>query len=138
MLSRDNALYLIHHIFLPPQLPHKDDDGERCGHLLLRITRDALLDFNHSFANNHGVVDAQIAIISRMMNIHSNHTANDVLELELQKALSGLTKSGNSNLSTPPEQVLIHCRRVHSALHWRSECGCYHQQGRSKCPLWDV
>jgi hypothetical protein len=102
MLSRENALYLIHHIFLPPRLPHENDDGERCGHLLLTITHDALLEFNHCFGKNHGLVDVQIDMIYRMMNVHSKHAAIDVLEFELQEALSGLTKSGSPNLSTLP------------------------------------
>jgi hypothetical protein len=103
MLSRETALYLIHHVFPPPRLPHDNDDGESCEHLLLTITDDALLEFNHCFGNFHGPVDAQIDMIYRMMNVHSNHAAIDVLEFELQEGLSGLTKSGSPNLSTLPD-----------------------------------
>ncbi|KAI8962385.1 hypothetical protein F5Y11DRAFT_322850 [Daldinia sp. FL1419] len=69
-LSATEYNYIINHVFLPPQLPHSDDDGVG-NEALLGIVTEALRDFREHIQGDEASVVT--LAISMMKHLHHNH-----------------------------------------------------------------
>lgn len=70
-LSRDEVHYLIHHIFLPPQLPHKDDAAPTHDYALMQTVLRSLTRFRDRVPEiQRQVVDEAGAMMRRMAAVH--------------------------------------------------------------------
>jgi hypothetical protein len=62
-VSFEAIIYLIHHIFLPPQLPQKDDYNLKHEKVLLDLTCKALSSFKACMTSDHSAVIDPVRII---------------------------------------------------------------------------
>ena len=86
-------MYLIHHIFLPPKLPHEDDFDSDYETILLDTTIDNLLKFKDCVTyDQRGIIDSVIAVVTTLRNIRDPFGA--VSEGKLGNALRDLCKKG--------------------------------------------
>lgn len=70
-LSREEVHYLIHHIFLPPQLPDEDDAAPTNDHALIQIVVRSLTRFRDRVPEiQHQMVDEATAMMRRMAAVH--------------------------------------------------------------------
>lgn len=95
-LSSGAITYLIHHIFLPPKLPHEDDLDSEFEAILLDTIVDGLLNFKDCAAYiQNGTVDFVISMVTTLRTLHSaSGTMDAVNEGELGNALSNVCKEG--------------------------------------------
>ena len=89
-------MYLIHHIFLPPKLPHKDDFDFEYETILLDTTIDILLKFKgYVTYDQSAIIDSVIAMVSNLRTVRdSGGTVGAVSEEKLGNALRDLWKRG--------------------------------------------
>jgi hypothetical protein len=88
-------MYLIHHIFLPPKLPHEDDFDSKYETILLDTTIDVLLKFKHCVTyDQNGIIDSVIAMVTNLRTVRDSDTVGAVSEGMLRNALRDLCKKG--------------------------------------------
>ena len=88
-------MYLIHHIFLPPKLPHEDDFDSKYETILLDTTVDVLLKFKGCVTyDQHGIIDSVIAMVTNLRAVRDSDTVGAVSEGKLGNALRDLCKKG--------------------------------------------
>ena len=89
-------MYLIHHIFLPPKLPHKDDFDFEYETILLDTTIDILLKFKGYITyDQSAIIDSVIAMVSNLRTVRdSSGTVGAISEGKLRNALRDLWKKG--------------------------------------------
>ncbi len=107
-MSHDVISYLVHHIFLPPQLPHKDDSKSALERELVSTTLEGLSRFRGYVSNQqHGLIDSAIAVMSNMYKVHgtSGHLVA-VSDEELGQVLANVCEKGMSR--RPPFSSLYH------------------------------
>ncbi|GLA78963.1 hypothetical protein AtubIFM55763_001128 [Aspergillus tubingensis] len=92
-LSTKDTIYLLHHVFLPPQLPQEDDYNATHESALLDSVIDALALFqDYSHGQESEVVDSVKAMLTRLRATRDCH--GDVNHVELRKALEKLDNAG--------------------------------------------
>ena len=89
-------MYLVHHIFLPPKLPHEDDFDLEFETILLDTTIDILLKSKGYITYDQSVlIDSVIATIANLRTVcDSFGTVGAISEGKLGNALRGLCKKG--------------------------------------------
>ena len=89
-------MYLIHHIFLPPKLPHKDDFDFEYETILLDTTIDILLKFKGYITyDQSAIIDSVIAMVANLRTVRdSSGTVGAVSEGKLGNALRNLCSKG--------------------------------------------
>lgn len=90
-LLRQHILYLAHHVFLPRQLPAKDDSKPAQDDALVRIVLDSLRGFL-TLAPKHAVQRA-IQMMEYMDAVHETGELYSVAEHRLGNALEQLRQS---------------------------------------------
>ena len=134
VLSSEAAMYLVHHIFLPPQLPHGDDFDPEYETIMLDTIIAALLKFEHyAIHEQKGLVASVITAITNLKAVSDTFDAiGGVNEDELRRALGDLHQKGRPMVLVHGDLLVCHLtgkRWNHSASHPVSECRCYNQQG---------
>lgn len=89
-------MYLIHHMFLPPKLPHADDYESKREVILLETTIDALRKFKDFVAHDqHHIVDSVTAMVTSMKTVHDpSASKGGILQGKLEDALKNLCRQG--------------------------------------------
>jgi hypothetical protein len=87
---------MIHHIFLPPKLPHEDDFDSECETILLDTTIDSLSKFKDCIVcDQDGVVNSVIAMVTNLQTVRDfSGTMSAVSEEKLGNALRDLCMKG--------------------------------------------
>ena len=82
-------MYLIHHIFLPPKLPHEDDFDAKYEAIMLETTIDGLSKFKANLMYDQtGTIDSVIAMVNNLKTMHDSFGPGAaVSEEKLGKAL---------------------------------------------------
>jgi hypothetical protein len=89
--------YMIHHVFLPPKLPNKDDFNAEYDTILLDTTISSLLKFKGFIKQDQAViVDCVIAMITNLRAVRDSNGA--VSEEKLADALRDLDKKGKERI----------------------------------------
>ncbi|KAF9894652.1 hypothetical protein FE257_006540 [Aspergillus nanangensis] len=92
-LSIGESMYLLHHVFLPPQLPQQEDYNSEYESILLDNVISALGNFQAYLRTQEGeIIDCIIAMVSRLRKTRDWH--GDVNEAALKEALEELDTSG--------------------------------------------
>ena len=94
MFTHAQALFLFHHVFLPPKTPQKDDFDPELGHVFFEAMQPALA----AFATADVGVDPQILgtvadMVETMRTVHDRST-HDIVEGELQAAIHRVVENG--------------------------------------------
>lgn len=133
-LPLETVKYLIHHIFLPPKLPTKDDFKLEHETALLRVITDALSKFKNAAAcnvyNQEAIVDQVIAMVGNLRDVRNSSDAfGAVNEKKLGEALLRLSSEGKALLPTLlcGTYTLTLNRWNNSAPYSRAECWGHHQ-----------
>ena len=85
-LPRQALNFLYHHVFLPPELPRKDDFHSELDLALMRAVEDGLATLKKAATNDQqSAVAATIDMLKTMQSIHPN---GDVETAQLLKAFS--------------------------------------------------
>ena len=93
-LSHGALMYLIHHMFLPPNVPQEDDFNPEYEMILLDLVAKVLLRFKECLEHDqHDSIEPIIAMVTSLMTVHSSFN-NAVCEQELGGALKHLCKKG--------------------------------------------
>ena len=94
--TTDVMNYLIHHVFLPPQLPQEDDYSAEHDTALLRAVIDALEDFRHYVVEEQMKhAESVISMLSITDRVRDKASINGSLDPQFFKnALKNLSKSG--------------------------------------------
>ena len=97
-LALSSTIYLIHHVFLPPKLPHEDDFNSDCEAILLDTTLEGLSKFRDSATNDQtDAIDSVIAMVTNMKSLHDYVGAEGaVSEEKFRNALRDLPKRGEN------------------------------------------
>lgn len=70
-LSQEEVHYLVHHVFLPPQLPDKDDAAPTYDHALVQTVFRSLTRFrDHVPETQHRAANAAAEMMRRMADVH--------------------------------------------------------------------
>ena len=73
-MDSPTAKYLVHHIFLPPKLPHEDDTSALREAALLDTTLRCILKFrSHVPETQRCCVESAIQLIQRLCNVHERN-----------------------------------------------------------------
>jgi len=90
----ETARYMIHHVFLPPQLPQKDD----CAPCLDASLVDMILSSLQKFRSLYGCSCAIDAVASMVHNFRTVHNeSGHVIQVRLEETLAQLSKDGTFN-----------------------------------------
>jgi len=93
----DAIMYMIHHIFLPPELPQEDDFDPQHERILLNTTSDALQMFNAAAGYGlQGIIESVIAMMDNLRIVRGDLGA--ISEGKLESALRKLPKRGMFSL----------------------------------------
>jgi hypothetical protein len=89
-------MYLVHHMFLPPKLPHEDDFDSKYETILLNITAGSLVKFKDHVAHDQkNLVNSVITMITNLRAVREPSGRNGSLnEARLGHALEELCKKG--------------------------------------------
>ena len=95
-ISSNTIMYLIHHIFLPPKLPHGDDVDANNETILLDITIDGLLNFKDFVMHDQrDVVDSVIDMVTNLRTVRDcSGLEGTISEGQLENAMRDLRKKG--------------------------------------------
>jgi len=96
--------YLIHHVFLPPKLPQKDDLDLSHETTLLDVTIASLSAFKDCTTINHSaIIGSAIAMVSSMKTVHlsATYSGGAINEEKLKDALANLCNSGKISHKHP-------------------------------------
>lgn len=94
MLSRDTLLFLVHHVFLPPKLPQKDDSAFGFDFALLEMVIEALGAFRFFFNGRQlPTIDAMTSMLLNMKAVHT-HSTCEILEDELLECFNKVVEQG--------------------------------------------
>lgn len=128
-------MYLIHHIFLPPQLPDEDDFDSEYEKMLLDTTVSCLLKFKTCLTCEQATsVDLVVAMVTNMRTVRKFSGGEDgLMQGKLEDALKDLCQKGKHKSQNQSELNLTCQRRNTSTSHTRPECGRNHQQGQRLC-----
>ncbi|TQN70504.1 hypothetical protein CSHISOI_04936, partial [Colletotrichum shisoi] len=104
-MSNQAALYLIRHVFLPPQLPQADDFTVKNETVLLHCVRDALVKFCDFVPKvSLGTVTAAVEMMEAMIRVHQLRGDDPAVdEDELLQMLHKLSRPGA--MSTIPLNI---------------------------------
>lgn len=92
-ISRDAILYLFHHVFLPANVPQKDDYNTEYEVILLDRVVESLCRFKELAPSQHvDTLDSVTTMITRLRKIHESQ--GYVNERELGNALAQLDTEG--------------------------------------------
>ncbi|CZR56907.1 uncharacterized protein PAC_06796 [Phialocephala subalpina] len=91
-LSLGVVQYLIHHVFLPPELPQKDDFNTEYESVLIDTTIDALWKFKAHLPDHQSLSINPIIVL--MNNLKSVHTSGSIDDERLKTALKVLSDGG--------------------------------------------
>lgn len=125
-LSSGAIMYLIHHIFLPPKLPHEDDSNAEYETILLDIAVDGLSKLkDYVGSEQKGVIDSVIAMVISLKTVRDSF--GSVNERKLENEMENLCKKGvfRSHTAVPAHSNIQ--RWNDCASHRRPECR-YHDQ----------
>ena len=102
-------MYMIHHIFLPPKLPHKDDFFLEHETILLNTTINALGEFKKYITDDqNGIIDSVIGMVTNMRTMSDSFdTVGAVSEGKLGNALRNLCRKGEYKLHN--SRSSFHC-----------------------------
>jgi hypothetical protein len=107
--SEEMFLRVVQHVFLPPQLPHDEKDGE-CGVALVDATLDGLAVLRDLLLPNSPpeALDRAIALLRNIKAVNSLD-GGDVDELHLQQSLTTLPISHTlaANIRSQNAAVLV-------------------------------
>lgn len=90
-LDTNTALYMIHHIFLPPQLPQKDDFSPLLNGALADMVLGSLQEFR-SLQGNNRAIDAVASMTHNFRTVHSE--SGHIIPVRLEESLTELSKDG--------------------------------------------
>jgi hypothetical protein len=90
-LSAKAALYMVHHVFLPPKLPQANDFDLELEDALINTVLKSLQEFK-SLVDDHSVVDSARAMISNFRVLRDGSGA--ISEAKLTDALQNLSVGG--------------------------------------------
>ena len=94
-MSLQSLMYLFHHVFLPPQLPQRDDSGGQHDAALLTVVADALEDFGSFGDHQHGIeIEHVRTTITRMLAVHDRHDNGHIVNDRLQATLRDVGDQG--------------------------------------------
>ena len=127
-LSSRALTYLIHHIFLPPELPQEDDYCSEDELTLLNITLAALRKFQSYVSGiQNDAIGSAVATITSLMSVRDSEDA--VSKRKLESALQNLGRIGGHINTILPFILLSRARQKpnNSASHTSPEC-CSHDQ----------
>ena len=85
------ARYIIHHVFLPPQLPQQDDFAPELDDALVDLVASSLQEF-HSLQGNNGTVDAVISMARNFRTVHNEF--GRIAHARLEETLVRLSEDG--------------------------------------------
>ncbi|OHF02115.1 hypothetical protein CORC01_02694 [Colletotrichum orchidophilum] len=119
-MNDQTSLYIIHHVFLPPQLPQADDFSPENESALLRFVRDSVVDFrNYVPSSQADSVGIAIGLMEAMIRIHQPLGDTVAVEQdELFQSLQHLARDGDIiplNISAQNAGVLI--TKANRAIH---------------------
>ncbi|TVY36417.1 hypothetical protein LSUB1_G007938, partial [Lachnellula subtilissima] len=121
--AQEKVMYLIHHIFLPSQLPQKGDFNLEYEEFLLDTTIDALGAFKGHINNTqHGqgtIVDSVVDMVTNMRNVHEfDGTVGAISEDKLLDTLASLPqKGGTIPLYVRAQNAGVIISRVDDSIH---------------------
>ena len=95
-MSSQAMNYLIHHIFLPPELPHGDDSKPEYEIILLDTVIEALRKFKSLIADDqYYILDSILAMVSAMRTmLDSSSSQSGLVEGKLEVDLKKLCEQG--------------------------------------------
>jgi len=97
MLTQNAILYLVHYVFLPPQLPPGNDLDMGNETKLLDIVVDVLGTFGHCITpNGTGRTKAALRAIRTLRALRQAESSGAIDQGELVKALADLCERGMS------------------------------------------
>ena len=86
-------MYMIYHIFLPPELPQEDDFDPQYEKIMLDTTSDALQMFKAAAENGqHDIIESVRAMIGNLRNLRDD--LGTINEGKFESALRELPKRG--------------------------------------------
>jgi hypothetical protein len=91
LLDPKAVLYMVHHVFLPPKLPQKDDFDAGFDDALLDMLSSSLQAFEHHVDDK--AVRSTRDMISNLRTMRDGSGAMD--ETKIKEALRGLHEKGN-------------------------------------------
>lgn len=98
-VSLDAAMYLVHHVFLPPKLPGKDDFNAAHEALLVKMLRGALSEFeDHSSIDQRSVLSSIAFMLDKTRQVYDSHGHVD--ESKLKEAFRELREKGQFGKSS--------------------------------------
>lgn len=101
-LLREHILYFAHHVFLPRQLPAKDDTKAAQDDALVRIVLDCLCRFS-TLATGYAV-QRTMQMMEHMVAVHETSESYSVAKARLGDALAQLRQSTQGMLALPETQ----------------------------------
>lgn len=92
-LSFDSIMYMFHHVFLPPKLPHKDDSDPQLEKTLLDILCSAIQIFKNDAAHSqYDVIQSASDMMEVCRSVRDD--SGSISESKLKGALQNLRKKG--------------------------------------------
>jgi hypothetical protein len=85
------AHYMIHHVFLPPQLPQKDDFAPELDDALVGLIVESLQEF-HSLQGDNYTVDSIISMARNFRTVHNE--VGHITQARLEETLAELSNDG--------------------------------------------
>lgn len=96
MNGKDSILYLTRHVFLPPELPQKDDFNPKYEKALLDIVVETIDKFGRYFArNDDNLARSVLSAMQNMRAMYNESTGTTVDERLLADALEDICNKGN-------------------------------------------
>lgn len=131
ILPRGAIMYMIHHMFLPPLLPHEDDSNQEYDTLLVNITINALRKFREChMEDDHDVIDTVINMVTSMKDVSNTvDEIGTVNEQKLLAALRNLPQQGTDLLSVQTSLWRLTHPRWRPPPHSCPKCRCHDQRG---------
>ncbi|OKL60912.1 hypothetical protein UA08_03562 [Talaromyces atroroseus] len=94
-ISRNAALYIAHHVFLPPKLPGSDDYSPECERILIEMLCESLSRFKSFMTDDqHNTIDSAASMLDMVKQVHDSFGHID--EAKLGSALEELCAQGGS------------------------------------------
>jgi len=92
------TLYMIHHVFLPPQLPQKDDFAPWLDAALADMVSTSLQEFR-SLHGSSCAVDSVASMVHEFRTVHDE--SGHIIQVRLEETLAQLSKDGTFNCTAP-------------------------------------
>ncbi|KAI9824844.1 MAG: hypothetical protein M1819_000796 [Sarea resinae] len=113
-------MYLIHHVFLLPKTPQKDDFDPNHEKILLKTTRDALQQFEATTSlDRQGVIASAGALIDNLRSVQDD--SGSISEQMLEDALRELPeKGGVIPLHIRAQNAGVIITKAHDTIHFEA------------------